>query len=89
MDEKKMFRWQDFCDEFFLVNVLESIHDAVDVIDAEGKIVYVNPAYTRELGVPSRKIVGRKMKEIAPEAVSLKVLETPRAPCGTTSPIWD
>ncbi len=75
-DAKGALRWQDFCDELFLVNVLESIHDAVDVIDAEGRIVYVNPAYTRELGVPSRKIVGKKMKDIAPEAVSLKVLES-------------
>ncbi|MDD5170140.1 MAG: sigma 54-interacting transcriptional regulator [Syntrophales bacterium] len=69
------FRWQDLCDEFFLVNVLESIHDAVVVAAVDGTIVYVNPAYERELNVGFHRIVGRKMQEVAPEALILKVLK--------------
>jgi len=69
-------KWDDLCDESFLVLVLESMYDALVVVDSSGRIVYVNPAYTRELNVKSSKVVGRKIQEIAPESLIMKVLES-------------
>lgn len=79
--------WVDLCDESFLVMVLESMYDALVVVDSAGRIVYVNPAYTRELNVRPNKVVGRKIQDIAPESVILKVLETGRPEIGVQSRI--
>jgi PAS domain S-box-containing protein len=70
---------KDLYDENFLMSILESIHDAVVVVDASGTIVYANPAYTRALGVKVGKVIGKKVTEIAPEAVTIKVLQTGRS----------
>ncbi|NPV69846.1 MAG: sigma 54-interacting transcriptional regulator [Firmicutes bacterium] len=51
-----------------LVRVLDSIHEGVVVIDRDTRIVYANPAYTRILRVPVKRILGKRMAEIEPEA---------------------
>ncbi len=76
---RTILKWRNHCDESFLVNVLESMHDAVIVIDAEGTIVYGNRAYSRELGIQPEKIYGMKMADIASDAICLKVLRSGRA----------
>lgn len=58
--------------------IIESLHDGVVVIDREGTIVYANSAYTRILGVPVDRVLGRNMREIQPDARGLKVIETGR-----------
>jgi len=73
------FHWQDFCDEFFLANVLESIHDAVLVVNAEGTIVYINPAYERELNTKFHRVVGKKLLKFATDSMIMKVLNTGQA----------
>ncbi|OPY84943.1 MAG: Transcriptional regulatory protein ZraR [Smithella sp. PtaU1.Bin162] len=83
----KNIRWDDLCDQSFLVMVLESMYDALVVVDSTGLIVYVNPAYTRELNVKSSKVVGKRMKDIAPESIVLKVLETGMPEIGVQSRI--
>ncbi|MFO7263884.1 MAG: PAS domain-containing protein [Bacillota bacterium] len=42
--------------------MLESLYDAVIVIDKESTIVYVNRAYTTQFGVPAQKIIGRNLR---------------------------
>jgi len=66
----------DLCDESFLVQVLESMYDALVVIDTEGRIVYVNPAYTREVNLKFEKVVGKNVHDVAPESLILKVLKS-------------
>ena len=76
---KTVIKWRNLCDESFLVNVLESMHDAVIVINAEGDIVYGNRAYSREIGIQVEDLFGMNMADIAPDAVCLKVLRCGRA----------
>lgn len=80
-------KWAELCDESFLVMVLESIYDALVVVDSAGKIVYVNPAYTRELKVEFDNIVGKRIQDVAPESVIMKVLETGKPEIGVASTI--
>lgn len=70
------FSWSEICDESFLLNFFESILDPVAVIDAEGVFKYVNSAYERELGVIPEKVIGRNIRNIAPESIVLNVLES-------------
>jgi PAS domain S-box-containing protein len=76
---KTVIKWRNHCDESFLVNVLESMYDAVIVINAEGTIVYGNRAYAREIGIQADNLLGMKMADIAPDAICLKVLKSGRA----------
>jgi transcriptional regulator with PAS, ATPase and Fis domain len=77
----------DLCDNIFLASVLECIHDAVIVINTEGTVVYINPGYERELSTRSHRLVGRKMQEMEPNSVTLKVLKTGKAVIGQMSRI--
>lgn len=69
-------RWREFCDEKFLVHVLEGIDDAVLVVDVEGKIVYINQAYERVLNVKAIDMLGINIQDIAPESVILRCLRS-------------
>lgn len=60
--------------EKHFLSILESLYDAVIVIDKESTVVYINRAYTTQFGVPSEKIVGRKLRDIEPTARILDVL---------------
>ncbi len=83
----KNIRWEDLCDESFLVMVLDSMYDALVVTDSKGLIVYVNTAYTRELNVNPQKVVGKRMQDVAPESIVLKVLKTGKPEIGVQSRI--
>jgi PAS domain S-box-containing protein len=72
--KNKGIEWEYFNDETFLISVLESIHDALVVVDINGTIIYANPAYTRVLGVNTKKVIGRTIDNVAPEAIIRKVL---------------
>jgi len=52
----------DLVETFF--HILDSIHEGVVVIDMDSIIIYVNPAYTRILGVPLEKIIGKRVRDI-------------------------
>lgn len=56
------------------LSILESLYDAVIVIDQDSTIVYINQAYTRQFGVPPQKLIGRKLRDIEPNARILDVL---------------
>lgn len=58
--------------------ILGAMHDGVVVVDAQGRICYANPAYTTILGVPLRKIMGRRIQNIEPDSLLNRVLQDHR-----------
>lgn len=68
LDHENRVRW--------LVNILNSIHDSVLVVDITSTILFANPSYTRSLGVPVHKVLGKKLSVIEPESQVLDVLRT-------------
>lgn len=57
-----------------LFKILDNIHDVVLVIDSDTTIVYANQAYAKILGVPIRKVLGRRLDQIEPKAAAIEVL---------------
>ncbi len=47
--------------------VLNSVQDAIEVVDNNGIIKYVNPAFTRVTGIPESKRVNRNIFEESPD----------------------
>lgn len=47
--------------------VLNSVQDAIEVVDARGVIKYVNPAFTRVTGIPESKRINRNIFEVSPQ----------------------
>lgn len=59
-----------------LGHIINAFEDGVVVLDAGGRIIFENDAYSRIVGVPMRKTIGKDMHHIEPDALLLKVLET-------------
>lgn len=59
-----------------LFQILDNIHDVVLILDADTTIVYANEAYAKILGVPVHKVLGRRLDQIEPKALSIEVLRT-------------
>lgn len=60
----------------FLFGILNNIYDAVLVIDSDTVIVYLNDAYSRVLGLPIKNVLGRRLDELHPDSMTIKVLRT-------------
>lgn len=58
-----------------MAEILENCPTGVVVIDEESRIIFANKAYTGILGIRRQRIMGRRMKELEPEADILSVLE--------------
>ena len=62
--------------------VCENMDDAIHVTDDEGRVLFINEAYTRNTGIRPEDVVGRKVADIEAEgklykgSVTTKVLET-------------
>jgi len=67
-------------DQSLLFRILDNIHDVVLVLDSDTTIVYANEPYASILGVPVRKVLGRRLDMIEPNALAIKVLRTGK-PC--------
>ncbi len=63
----------------WLASILNSIHEGVVVVDLNSTIIFANFAYTRNLGVPVTKVLGKKLSDIEPESPILQVLRTGKA----------
>ena len=50
--------------------ILDKIDEAVIAIDREGRIYYVNPSYTKVLGVPVGRVLGRYLQRLEPSSAS-------------------
>ncbi|MCL6447949.1 MAG: sigma 54-interacting transcriptional regulator [Armatimonadetes bacterium] len=57
-------------------SILDTLHEGVVVMAADSTIVYANPAYSRILGVPVNKVIGKKCCDIEPAAKCLQSLAT-------------
>lgn len=69
-------------DEKLLLKILNKIQDVVLVIDSDTTIVYANEAYAKILGVPIKKVLGRKLSDIEPEAAAIQALYTGKPSTG-------
>lgn len=56
--------------------ILNSIHESVVVIGLDSTIIFANAAYTRILGVPVSKVLGKKLADLEPNSPILDVLRT-------------
>ncbi len=59
------------------VSILDKIDEAIIAIDENGRIYYANPAYTKVLGVPVGRVLGRYLQKVEPGSALLTVLEPP------------
>lgn len=60
--------------------VCQNLYDGIHIADGEGRILFVNEAYTRTTGIRAEDVVGRKMSEIEGKlyrgSVTQEVLKT-------------
>lgn len=47
--------------------VLNSVQDAIEVVDSSGIVKYINPAFSRVTGIPESKRVNRNIFEVSPD----------------------
>ncbi len=47
--------------------ILDSVQDAIEAVDNNGEIKYVNHAFTRVTGIPERERVGKNIFEVSPQ----------------------
>lgn len=52
--------------------VCENLYDAVHIADGEGRILFVNDAYTRTTGIRSDELLGRKVADVEAEGTYYK-----------------
>ncbi|MBI5445751.1 MAG: sigma 54-interacting transcriptional regulator [Deltaproteobacteria bacterium] len=64
-----------------LLGMIENSYDAMAIIDGEGRLILLNPAVERTMGLKNAEIIGRKVSDLIKEgiidnATSVKILET-------------
>lgn len=52
--------------------VCENLYDGIHITDGEGRILFINKAYTRTTGIRPEEILGRKVADIEAEGVLYK-----------------
>ncbi len=67
-----------------LLAMIENSYDAMAIADGESRLLLLNPAFERVMGIKNAEIIGRKIEELVREGISdtgatLKVLETGKA----------
>ena len=60
---------------FQFQQILDSMNDGVVAVDTSGRIFYANPAYVSILGVPLRRVLGRRIQEVEPGSLLGRTLE--------------
>lgn len=58
-----------------LHQVLDFMHEAVVILNLEGRLIYANYAYENTLGVPLNKVLGKYLSEIEPDVEAFKMLD--------------
>ncbi|ABZ83719.1 sigma-54-dependent transcriptional activator (nifa/ntrc family) [Heliomicrobium modesticaldum Ice1] len=56
--------------------VLESVQDGICVVDREGCVTYVNPAYARIVNGRREDLIGRDVRNLSPRGARRQALET-------------
>lgn len=62
--------------EYFINEIIDSVHNAIVAINSQGKIVFFNQSAEKILGFYGNKIVGRNIKDFFPDSLTFQVLET-------------
>ena len=57
-----------------LDSIMGYVDEGIIIIDADGRIFYINDAYSKIIGVPKRKIVGKYIQEIEADSLLVKAL---------------
>jgi len=63
----------------YLSNIIDSIHEALCVTDADGNVVIWNKNAEKLYGVKINEIVGKKLETFFPNAIILQVLKSKKA----------
>jgi len=61
---------------FLFLQAVDNIREGIIMIDNQTRILYANPAYSRILGVPTYRIIGKFLSDIEPHALILKTIST-------------
>lgn len=59
--------------------LMDYFNEAIIFVDVQGKIYFANSAYTKILGVPLGKIIGKTLQDIEPHAALIDVLKNKKA----------
>lgn len=62
--------------DLFLSSVTEVLEEGLVAVDKDGRIFFVNSSYSKILGVPLYKILGKYIQDIESSASIIKVLKT-------------
>lgn len=65
--------------------ILETVQDGICVLDKDGYITYVNPAYLRIVGQSPQQLVGKNIKDISSHGARNRVLQSGRQIIGSIS----
>lgn len=65
--------------------VLESVQDGICVLDKDGRITYVNPAYLQIVGQSRDQLIGQNVSQLSPHGARSKVLASGRQVLGSIS----
>ena len=49
-----------------LLDILDSIHESILIIDADTRVCYVNDSYLKMFGIQREKIIGRHLAKFEP-----------------------
>ncbi|MBX6395597.1 MAG: sigma 54-interacting transcriptional regulator [Alicyclobacillaceae bacterium] len=60
----------------YFERILSNLDEIFLFIGVDTTIYYANPAYSRLIGIPREKVIGRKLRDIEPQARIIEVLET-------------
>lgn len=75
IQKKTLLYLLDKQQRFSFQQILDSMNDGVIVVDEDGRIFYANPAYTDTLGVPLRRVLGRRIQDVEPDSLLQKTVE--------------
>jgi len=75
---KPLFALEDLDLGKTILSILGNVYEAIIITDTESRIIYANPSYTRIMGIPVEKILGKKMCDLEPNSRSLSVFTTQR-----------
>lgn len=65
--------------------ILESVQNGICVLNKEGLITYVNPAYLKIINEEAENLINKNIKDIAPTGARKKVLDTGKSITGAIS----
>lgn len=61
------------------IEIFKTIQEGVQIVDHEGNIRYVNPAFLRILGVKEEDRIGKNIKDVSPDGSLMEVLKTKKS----------